>query len=73
MSESHNFPTPFMFEDLQHELGDAAHALNDLLNQYKMHTANHPDDDLRILTIGIMESRVNRYRQRAGLEPIEYD
>jgi hypothetical protein len=34
-----------------------------LLNQYKLHTADHPDDDLRILTIGHMEANIKLARE----------
>lgn len=54
------------------EIEDAAHTLTDLLNSYKTATHQHPDDDIRILTIGHMEAKINRYRQSAGLEPLEW-
>jgi hypothetical protein len=35
-------------------MGDVA----SLLTAYKTHTSNHPDDDLRVLTIGQMEAAI---------------
>lgn len=57
-------------EKIRRELEDAAYNLSGLLNEYKFY---HPDDDIRILTIRHIESKINHYLELAGRTRTMFD
>jgi translation initiation factor 2B subunit (eIF-2B alpha/beta/delta family) len=53
-------------EVLEKMAGDAISEVANLRQAYTTATYNHPDDDMRILTLGMSEALINRGRKILG-------